>query len=209
MKLSQEAKDKHLNILRNYLPEEFVQSVFDLLMAFPLEFSIVRPRKTKLGDFRMGSGISKAKITVNGNLNVYQFLITTVHEVAHFYAFREYGVMIKAHGKEWQTAYRKVSLPFINSGLLPKDVEDAWQNSLVSVKASTCADVDLYRVLRNYSKQVEGLVLLENIANNGLFSFAGERFRRHEIRRKRYLCTKLKNGRKYLISALAEVEPII
>ena len=94
-------------ILSRYLPEEFVNEIHEELTSHPLDFKIVRPRKTKLGDYRYDPKLPRPIITINGDLNPYQFLVTTVHELAHFHAFRIYGKRIRAHGQEWQKCIEK------------------------------------------------------------------------------------------------------
>ena len=59
------------------------------------------------------------KITVNGDLNPYSFLITTIHEFAHLVTFEEYQGRVKPHGKEWQLTYSKMLYPVIEDGGLP------------------------------------------------------------------------------------------
>ena len=54
--------------LREYIPEAFVSYVYDLLSATNVKFRIVRPRKTKLGDFRISTKQFDApQITINND----------------------------------------------------------------------------------------------------------------------------------------------
>lgn len=198
--------EQHQKVLEKYLPAEFVDSVVELILRHPLEFSIVRPRSTKLGDFRYGPALRRPKITVNGNLNQFSFLITTLHELAHYFAHLEYGGRIKAHGKEWQKTYQKLIYPTIESGHLPKDIEDALLKSLVNVKASSCTDLNLMRVLRNYDENSSSTLFLEDIDENTHFELNGKWFSKGKLRRKRYLCYELSTRKNYLVSALAEIK---
>jgi hypothetical protein len=200
------AFEQHQRILQKYLPEAFVDEVVSLILKNPLEFSIVRPRSTKLGDFRYGPSLKRPKITINGNLNPYSFLITTLHELAHYFAHLEYGGRIKAHGKEWQMTYQKLIYPTIESGNLPKDIEDALLKSLVNVKASSCTDLNLMRVLRKYDENVNQTLYLEDLDENAHFEINGKWFSKGKLRRKRYLCYELSTRKNYLVSALAEVK---
>ena len=200
------AFEQHRKVLQKYLPEQFVDSVVELILKNPLEFSIVRPRSTKLGDFRFGPSLKRPKITVNGNLNQYSFLITTLHELAHYFAHLEFGGRIKAHGKEWQLTYQKLIYPTIESGHLPKNIEDALLKSLVNVKASSCTDLNLMRVLRSYDSNVNETLYLEDIDENSHFELNGKWFSKGKLRRKRYLCYELSTRKNYLVSALAEVK---
>ncbi len=199
-------KDKQLQILAKYLPEEFVNNIHEQLTTYPLDFKIVKPRKTKLGDYRYDPRLPRPVITVNSDLNPFQFLVTTVHELAHFHAFRKFGNRIKAHGKEWQGEYRRLSMPYIDSAQLPKTLEAAWLDSLVSVKASSCSDPKLVKVLRSFSPQKEGLVSLDELPQQAIFVLNGKEFEKGTLRRKRYLCTETTSNKIYLISSTAEVE---
>jgi SprT protein len=197
--------EQHQKVLQKYLPTEFVDMVVELILKNPLEFAIVRPRSTKLGDFRFGPRLKRPVITVNGNLNKYAFLITTLHELAHYFAHVQFGGRIKAHGKEWQQTYQKLIYPTIESGHLPKDIEDALLKSLVNVKASSCTDLNLMRVLRTYDDKGSVTLYLEDLDEHTHFELNGKWFSKGKLRRKRYLCYELSTRRNYLVSALAEI----
>lgn len=200
--------EAHQKVLAKYIPETFVEYVVELILRHPLEFRIVRPRKTKLGDFRYGPSLKRPKITINGDLNEYSFIITTIHEIAHYFVHVEYGNRIKAHGKEWQKEYSKLIYPIIESGELPKDVEHALLQSLVNVKASSCTDLNLFRVLKTYNANHHKTIHLEDLSENEQFLLNGKIFVKGNLRRKRYLCTELRTRKLYLVSAIAEVEKI-
>lgn len=193
---------------KKFVPEEFVELIVELLIAHPIKFKIVPPRKTKLGDFRYGSKLEKPEITINGNLNPYAFLITTLHEFAHLHTFLEYGNTVSPHGKEWKNSYQKLLLPIIESRKLPQDIEKVLMNSLINVKASSCSDINLSRVLKNYDEAKEGVKLVEELPKNAIFVLNGREYIKGDLRRKRYLCTEMISKRKYLVNALAEVIPI-
>jgi SprT protein len=194
--------------LRSFVPAGFEAMVADLLFKDPVHFKIVKPRNTKLGDFRAGMYGQKHQITVNGDLNPYAFLVTTLHEFAHLETFMQYGNRVKPHGEEWKTTYRNLLLPAIDSGLLPADILNALVNSLTRTKASSCSDVTLSRVLKNYDPPKEGVALLESLPKNTTFALQGKQFIKGELRRKRYLCEEVTTRRKYLVHALSEVNPL-
>lgn len=201
--MSREAQ--YYKVMGKYLPAEFVEYVVGLLLSHTVRFRIVKPRKTKLGDFRAGLGGRKHEITVNGNLNRYSFLITTLHEFAHLKTYDTYGRRVAAHGTEWKNEYRKILLPIIESQHLPKDIEGALMNSLVNVKASSCSDQKLTRILMQYDPHEEGLPTLESLEKNSTFALNGKTFVKGKLRRTRYLCTETASNKQYLVSALARV----
>lgn len=208
MKEQQAKKQNVTEKLKAFVPAGFETMVADLLFEHPVSFKIVKPRSTKLGDFRPPFQGSKPQITVNGDLNPYAFLVTTLHEFAHLHTHLQFGSRVKPHGEEWKTTYRNLLLPAIDSGLLPQDILNALVNSLASTKASSCSDVQLTRVLRKYDKPKNGVVLLESLPKNTTFALQGKHFIKGELRRKRYLCEEITGKRQYLVHALSEVKPL-
>lgn len=193
---------------RKFLPDGFEDIVVDLFLSTPVKFKIVPPRKTKLGDFRIGTGMEKPQITVNGDLNPYAFLITTLHEFAHLHTFQQFGNRVNPHGEEWKANFRKLLIPIIDSKKLPKDVEHALVDSLVSIKASSCTDMNLSRILKKYDETKDGIEILERLPKNTIFAFNGREFIKGELRRKRFLCQETISKKMFLVNALAEVYPL-
>jgi hypothetical protein len=202
------SKEQVADALRKYLPEAFITYVVSLFQASNVRFKIVPGRATKLGDFRAGMNGEKHTITVNGDLNPYSFLITTVHEFAHLHTFNTFGNRVSPHGNEWKSAYRQLLLPLIDSPELPEDIRKALMNSLVRTKASSCSDHGLSRVLLNYDKLKEGVIILEHLPKNSTFVLNGKQFVKGDLRRKRYICQEVKSKRSYLVNSLAQVIPL-
>lgn len=74
-------------ILEKYVPPASTDYCHQLLYRYGFRLKITRSRKTKLGDYRFLSVQKKHVITVNHDLNPFQFLITYIHEVAHLVTF--------------------------------------------------------------------------------------------------------------------------
>lgn len=201
-------KEQVTEAFKKYVPEEFVVVVVELFMKSTVKFKIVAGRKTKLGDFRAGIANEKHQITINGDLNPYSFLITTLHEFAHLNTFNQFQNKVAPHGEEWKNEYRKLLIPVIQSEKLPHDIQKALINSLVNTKASSCSDHQLSRVLHTYDKQKEGIVILERLPNNSTFALNGRHFIKGPLRRKRYICQEVKTNRSFLVNALAQVNPV-
>jgi hypothetical protein len=201
-------RDEVIRVFEKYLPQVFVDYVVQLYLSANVRFKIVGERKSKLGDFRAGLSGEKHQITVNGTLNKYAFLITTLHEFAHLDTYNQYGFSVLPHGEEWKNAFRKLLIPVIDEKTLPKDIQNALVQSLISTKASSCSDHQLSRVLKAYDERKENMALLEELPNNTTFALNGKHFVKGPLRRKRFLCEEIHSKRKYLVNALAEVKPV-
>lgn len=198
-----------LSLLRDYLPEGSLELVCEFLQLYKVHLTITRSRKTILGDYRHATGSKNHRISVNGNLNPYAFLITLVHEIAHLVTFTESGNRIAPHGTEWKRTYQRLLTQFLQQNLFPDDIKKGLERSLHSLPASSCADVNLMRVLRDYDERKIGVVMVEQIKEGSLFMIEGGRIFKKEIRlRKRYQCCEIKSGKKFLFSPVYEVQPI-
>jgi SprT protein len=141
-------KEAPLEYLDNYLPAGASETLLAYLHRYKVHLTITRTRKSILGDYRHATGTDNHRISVNGNLNKYAFLITLIHEIGHLITFQQYGNRVNAHGKEWKLAYRKVLEDFLRLKLFPADLNQALLKSLHDLPASSCSDVNLTRVLK-------------------------------------------------------------
>lgn len=208
MNLQTDKKLLIANQIKKFVPEGFETIVANLIISYPVQFKIVNPRATKLGDYRPSRNGLPHQITVNGDLNPYSFLITTIHEFAHLVNYIENGRKVTPHGEEWKNHFRKLLLPIIDTKLLPKDVEISLVNSLVKMKASSCSDIQLSRTLKKYDSANSDHVLLESLSHSSYFTLKEKKFIKGELRRQRFICTDLLTKKQYLIHRLAEVFPI-
>ena len=197
---------KYHNFFLRHIPKEYVSYVVQLFLDNPVRFRIVNPRKTKLGDFRTGLKNEKPQITINNDLNPYSFLITTLHEFAHLIAHNKFGRRIAPHGKEWKNEYALLIHPIIEMKHLPIEVEQVLLNSLIKVKASSCSDVQLQRVLMKFDTLQKDQLLLEELDKNTIFTLNNKQFKKGDLRRTRFLCRNINNKKDYLIHALAKVK---
>lgn len=201
-------KKKIETALKKYLPDGYEEDIAKKIFTYPLKFKITKPRKTKLGDFRPGLNGSPHQITINGNLNKYQFLITTLHEFAHLKTYVDHGNKVKPHGIEWKQNFSQLLEPLKDDLSIPEDLRKVLYKKENKIKASSCNDTALYRVLKRFDESSENLFLLEDIGNNKRFEFGSRVFERGILKRTRYLCKEVSSNRRYLIHRLAEVRPI-
>ena len=193
-------------ILSKYVPEAFVEYVTSLLQSHKVRFKIVAPRSTKLGDFRPGNSMRLPQITVNGNLNSYSFLITTLHEFAHHITFEKYGNKVSQHGREWKHEFKLLLEPIIYQEEFPLNIRKALERSLHNLKASSCSDLQLSRELATFDNDRESELLLESLPHGAQFLLQNKVFYKGELRRKRFLCTEIQTKRNYLVSGIAKVK---
>lgn len=200
----QEAPLQQLNA---YLPEGSFEAVVYYLQHYKVHLTITRERKSVLGDYRNSFADKNHRISVNGNLNKYAFLITLLHELAHLFTYERFGHRVQAHGAEWKNEFSKVLAQFLLKKVFPPDIDKALLKTLQNPAASSCADVALLRVLHRYDEKKEGMLLVEAVADGSLFNIkGGKTFKRIERVRKRVKCEELATGKMYLFSPVYEVE---
>lgn len=95
----------------------------------------------------------------------------------------------------------------LSDQIFPESVLEALKNYFKNPKASSCSDPYLYQVLRQFDSPNEKIAL-DKITTGELFEFNQRKFQKLEKRRTRIVCLEQKTGRKYLIAAVAEVQPI-
>ncbi|PCH75549.1 MAG: sprT domain-containing protein [Flavobacteriaceae bacterium] len=190
--------------LAKYIPEGSIDKVIALTKLHPTYLKIVGDRKTKYGDFRVLSG-KNTQITINYNLNPYQFLFTLIHEFAHLVTHKKYG-HVQPHGPEWKHTFQHLMLPFLNPDVFPQKLLPYMARHLKNPKASTGADVYLTYALKQYDKASD-LTPVFKIPENGHFIFNKALYLRGRQRRTRIECINLKNKKTYLFNLNAEVLP--
>ena len=196
-----------LQALNEYLPPNTFLPVAAYLLQHKVHLTIARERKSILGDYRHAHHNRAHRISVNGNLNTFSFLITLLHELAHLLTFEKYGNRVQSHGREWKNLFGELLAQFIQSKVFPRDIENELLDTLHNPGASSCAEESLMRVLRNYDKKAEGLMLVEEIPALSLFRMKdGRIFKKGEKLRKRYRCEEVKTKKMYLFSPVFEVE---
>lgn len=195
-----------LDYLQRFIPRAAAEKVLQYLTQYRVHLTITRERKTVLGDYRNATQDKTHRISVNGSLNKYAFLITLIHELAHLVTFVQYGHRVQAHGKEWKKTYASLLAGFITPDIFPTDIQQAIRESMHDLPASSCADEALMRVLKKYDRD-NGLVMVEQLSEGQLFDIGeGRIFQKGKKLRKRYQCLEVKTGKMYLFSPIYEVK---
>jgi SprT protein len=199
-----------LHQLQDYLPEGSFDAVSQYLLQYKVQLTITRARTSVLGDYRNSQTDKNHRISVNGNLNQYSFLITLLHELAHLFTYERFGHRVSAHGQEWKNEFSKILALFLLKKIFPLDIQKALYKTLQNPAASSCSDTSLLRVLYQYDKKAEGVLLIETLPVGTVFTIKGGReFKKAEKVRKRFKCVELATGKMYLFSPVYEVQVAI
>ena len=185
------------NELSRYLPEDSIFRIIKWIESLQIDLKFVKPRVTKLGDFRYNykKGL---QITINNDLNPYQTLITTVHEIAHAFVYKKFGSKVKAHGKEWKEMYKALMLNFLKPNIFPSDILSCLSLHIINPSASSNSDADLVLILRKYDDKNH--YNISQIDFGEKFYFSGKIFIKEEKLRKRFKCLNTQNQRYYLFN---------
>ena len=193
------------NTLQEYIPQQAMAMVLNLLKHDHLTVKIKNERKTRHGDYmRLPNG--KHQITVNSNLNHYRFLITLIHEIAHFEAYKAYGRFIKPHGLEWKRTFQHLMLPFLNPEVFPNDLLPLLAKHFKNPKASSDTDVALAYALKQFDDTTNKTYVFELPLGGTFKLYNGKVFKKMHKRVKRYECIEIKTGKLYLFNPNVEVE---
>ena len=194
-----------LKILGKYIPQASIASVFQLITAHNIHLKIVNERVTRHGDYRKMSN-GQHQITVNSNLNIFRFLITLIHEIAHLIAFKKYGNSIKPHGIEWKRTFQQLMLPYLRPEIFPNNLLPFLAIHFKNPKASSDTDTNLSLALKEYDAPNDKNYVFEIPLGSRFRIYNGKIFKRGQRRVKRFECIEISTGKVYLFNPNAEVE---
>lgn len=198
-------REHEISMLAKFLPANTAEEVIDYMHTYKIHLSIKKERRRILGDYRPAHNGKPHRISINGNLNAYHFLITFLHELAHLLTYLSHQGRVNPHGQEWKSVFKLLLKRFQDKKVFPKDIERALDQSMSNLAASTCSDPDLYKVLRQYDHKKD-VFLVEQIAMGKLFKTEkGQIFKMIEKRRTRFLCEEERTGKRYLFPSIYEV----
>lgn len=195
------------NDLQQYLPKQSLSQVLKLLDHDHLVVKVKNERRTRHGDYKKLPNDSH-QITINSNLNTYRFLLTLLHEIAHFEVYKQYGRSIKPHGIEWKHKFQHIMLPFLNPDIFPETLLPLLANHFKNPKASSDTDQQLSLALKQFDETNDLHYVFEVPLGKEFKLYNGKTFRKGSKRVKRFECIELKTGRTYLFNPNAEVELI-
>jgi SprT protein len=199
-----------LQALKAFLPEGAFEPVLALIHQYKLHLTVTKARKSVLGDYRHPKMGANHKISVNGNLNQYEFLITLLHELGHLLCYEQYRNRVDAHGKEWKYLYGLLLADFIQRDIFPIDIKKSLKKTILNPAATANGETALLLVLRKYDVvKKEGMAFLAHLPDGALFETEkGKRFQKIKKRRIRIECVELTTGHVYSFSGLSEVKMV-
>lgn len=193
------------NTLQEYIPHHAISYVLELLKHDSLTVKIKNERKTRHGDYRKLSN-GKHQITINSSLNQYRFLITLIHEIAHFETYKMHNRFIKPHGKEWKQTFQHLMLPVLNPLTFPMELLPLLAKHFKNPKASSDTDVKLSLALKQYDQPNDKTYIFEVPLGSHFKLYNGRIFKKGVKRRTRHEGVEISSGRLYLFNPNAEVE---
>ena len=188
----------------SFLPEAAQEKCASLIANNNVHIKVVRQRKTKHGDFRVQRG-KPVTITLNAMENPYRFLLTFLHEWAHYRVFSDYKRRQKPHGEVWQKTFSDVVAPFLTVDFFPESLLKPLQKHMQKPKATFAADATLMLALRQFDPPNDKKCIFE-LEQGALFSVSdGRIFQKEAKRRTRFLCTCTQTKKQYLFPPFVEV----
>ena len=199
-----------MHALSKFLPEGSFEHVLNYLQHYKVHLTITKERRSVLGDYRHAGWGANHRISINGNLNKYEFLITLLHELAHLLTFEQFRNRVEAHGMEWKKQYSVLLVDFVQHKVFPPEIEKALRRSIINPAATANGETDLLLVLRKYDiAWKDGFIPVNDISEGALFQMEdGKIFRKGARRRKRFECVEVATGLRYTFNPITEVKPV-
>ena len=117
----------------------------------------------------------------------------------------KYSKNISPHGPEWKSEFNFHMKYFLEMNIFPEELNSYMKLYSVSPSAASCTDVRLIKILKKYDDPSE-YIHLEELNENQIFSLRdSRRYIKGKKLRKRFLCTEIGTGKKFLISPVADV----
>ena len=189
------------------IPGASVEYVKSLILSENITIKLKKSRKTKHGDFSVKKN-GLCMITINEDLNQFRFLITLIHEISHYTAYKNHGPFIKPHGVEWKNTFKNLLIPIINNEVFPNDILRTLALYTKNPKASSDTDLNLSLALNKYNINQCDYVL--GLSNGSVFKASNDRvYVMIKKLRKRYECMDVLTKKLYLFSPNVKIKEII
>jgi SprT protein len=198
-------EDAFVKKMQRYMPERICRIIYSWLVKYPVKVRISKPRKTKLGDYRIGGNRKQPIISVNGDLNPYAFTVTLTHEIAHHVDFLQRKTLESPHGSSWKSVYSDLLLELLAADAFPDILTPAIARHIKNPKAASCSDPVLLRELRAYD--LEPKTVLSDLPEGAEFIIVSNQrlFQKGKLKRTRFLCTEIQTNKRFMVHGECEV----
>ena len=194
-----------MSAFTTYLPVNARSRCLNLVKDHPVSIRVVNPRRTKHGDFRKFPD-GRLQITLNKMDNPYRFLITFIHEWAHWLVMQQHPFRTQPHGLIWKQTFKMQMLPFLQDHIFPENLLGLLAKHMMNPKATLDADTQLAIALKQYDPANDKNFIFELETGTRFQASNGKIYELGQLRRKRYACIELATKRTYLFAAHSEVK---
>ena len=196
-----------MSAFATYLPVNARSQCLDLVQNQPVTIRVVSPRLTKHGDFRKFPD-GRFQITLNKMENPYRFLITFIHEWAHWLVTQTQPYRTQPHGALWKQTFKEQMLPFLQDQIFPNEVLGLLAKHLKNPKSTLDADPPLALALKRYDPANVKSFIFELETGTRFRAENGKIYELGQLRRTSYACVELDTKRTYLFAAHSEVQRV-
>lgn len=196
-------------VLEKYLPPRSFPVISPHLEKHNIRIKIAGGRVTKFGDFNAAPKKGNIpEISINSNLNSFFFLVTLLHELAHFFVWNEGHFHAKPHGRIWKLHFVRLMNEMISLNIFPDELLPSLKKHLGNPKATSCSDAVLFKKLSHYDHEKPG-IYIDDLPDNIMFeTINGDLFKKIRKIKTRSLCKQIHSGKKYLFSPVYRVFPV-
>ncbi len=190
-----------------YLDEKAALFIDNQTKDLKFHLKITKPRDSKFGDYFPAVNNNRQRITINGNLDKYSFLITLLHELAHLYVQENVKHKHLPHGEEWKTTFSQLLSLAIKNDLFPLRVSDLINKLYIKERKFT--HTSRVKILNAIYKElnIQIPIRLENLPLNSTAILPnGMTIIKLNQQRTRCLCRDLNNNKLYYVNKLIEVK---
>lgn len=209
--MTPQAAARYKEKLAEYIPSASVESIFDFMVRYAVQFRITRQRSSKLGDYRWPRPTHEYhEISINGDLEKEFFLWVLLHEMGHLTCWLKYKNSVQGHGHEWQNEYREHIIRHYNLGAFSQQVMPLVAKYVKKIPLNHAIGNQIEDHFRRQQSDFieEDLLLLNDLQPGQRFvlkSHPDRVFVAQEKRRTRWKCRSEADGAVYLVNGSAPV----
>ena len=196
-----------MSAFATYLPVNARSQCLDLVQNHPVTIRVVNPRRTKHGDFRKFPD-GRFQITLNKMENPYRFLITFIHEWAHWLVIQTQPFRTQPHGAYGSKRLSNKCFLFFKIKFFLNDLLGLLAKHMKNPKSTLDADPPLALALKRYDPANDKSFIFELETGTRFQANNGKIYELGQLRRTRYACVELATKRTYLFAAHSEVQTV-